>query len=652
VRGTAGAASFRGSSFRHPPLTSSLEYDESFFRRLVDNASDLIVVLDGAGAVEFASPSVARVLGYSPKAVAGKSAIDLVHPDDLPMVRESIADEFAGRTTAWYIEIRLRAADGEWVPLEVKGRADRTSKTPRLIVHARDLRERRRVEHALREQHAWTRALVEASPIAIISLDTSKVVTFWNPVAERLFGWSAHEVLGGPIPIWRSESAVESERVQQVLTEGLSFPSYEGRRRRRDGHEIDVSISLAPLRGADGSIRGVIKMVSDIGLQKQLEHRFRQAEQLDATGRLAGGISHDFNNLLGTIVTSASLIRDEVPVDSPVHADAEAILDAARRANELTKQLRTVGRRHASRPKRLSLDATVAAIVAEARAMLPASVSLSARPSAPDAHVLADPDQLREAVMQLVRNAADAMPSGGRLTIETRVVDISDSEATASQVHPGTYAMVAVSDTGVGMPPDVLARCFEPFYTTKLRKSNPGLGLAAAYAIARQFGGGLVASSEPGIGTTMRLYAPKAADKTPSRSSQEVPAYAGRVTETVLLVEDDATFRAVVKRALAQHGYTVLDAAGGVEALLVHEQHAGTIDLLVTDLVMPDISGRELAVRLRALRPGLRVLYMSGYTADVLRGSGGLSAHEAFIQKPFEPADFVGAVRGLFDLLA
>ncbi len=633
-------------------MTSPPEHDESFFRRLVDSASDLIVVLDGEGTVEFVGPSVTSVLGFAPEMAIGRPAMAWVHPDDQATVRSAMAEAFHVSSSTWYVEIRMRAATGEWVPLEAKGRQDRSSPTPRLVVHARDLRQRRRVEQALREQHAWTRALVDASPLAIVTLDASQIVTFWNPVAEQLFGWTAQEVLGGPLPTWTNESSVELERIHQVLTEGRSFPIYEGRRRRRDGVEVDVNISLAPLRSADGEIQGVIKMLSDIGLQKRLEHRFRQAEQLDATGRLAGGISHDFNNLLGTIVTSASLVREELPADSPLLVDIDAILDAARRANALTKQLRTVGRRHAGRPRRMALDAAIAAIETEVRGTLPSPIVCTFSAGAADAHVLADPDQLRELMLQLVSNAVDAMPSGGRLSLQTRVVTLLGADAASSQVHPGTYAMIAVSDTGVGMPPDVLARCFEPFFTTKLRRSSPGLGLAAAFAIARQFGGGLVASSEPGIGTTLRLYIPAATEEPVRRTSQELPAHDGRSPTTVLLVEDDATFRAVVKRALAQHGYAVLDAAGGEEALLVHEQHAGTIDLLVTDLVMPDISGRELAVRLRALRPGLRVLYMSGYSTDVLRGSGGLSPHEAFIQKPFVPAEFVGAVRGLFDLLA
>ena len=243
------------------------------------------------------------------------------------------------------------------------------------------------------------------------------------------------------------------------------------------------------------------------------------------------------------------------------------------------------------------------------------------------------------------------MPTGGTLTVETRVVELRGDEAITSQVHPGSYAMVAVSDNGVGMSADVLAHCFEPFFTTKERRNNPGLGLATAFAIVRQVGGGLSGSSARGIGTTMRLYLPTIDETIEPRSSTPRGTQPADCSGTILLVEDDGTFRAVVRRALAQHGYTVLDAGGGIEALMVVDQHPGAIDLLVTDLVMPGIGGRELARRLTALRPGLRVLYMSGYAPDVLRESGGLASSEAFIQKPFSPDDFVGSVRGMIDLL-
>ncbi len=635
-------------------MPDSAPLDEAFYRRLVENASDLIAVVDATGTIEYVSPAVERVLGFPSDTARGRSALDVVHPDDRDATVQALQEELAGIHTRWYIELRMRSATGEWIPLEVKGRLDERSPTPRMIIHARDLRERLRVEQQLDDQHQWNRALVESSPIAIITLDRSLTTTSWNAAAERMFGWSAQEVLGRELPIVPTDAPDHRARLREALEEGRSFPAFETQRVRRDGRFVDVSVSLAPIRGADGSVHGVMKLVSDITQQKLLERQFRQAEQLDATARLTSGIAHDFNNLLGTIVTSAGLLRDELDASSPLHGDAEAILDAAHRAAELTRQLRTLGRRKNGQTTRLDVAGFTHALGDGLRALVPPSISLTFDNIVESGHVIAEAAQLREAVHRLVTNAVEAMPRGGALTVAARLVTMNDQDATAAQLHPGRYAMLAISDTGVGMPEDVLARCFEPFYTTKHRKTNPGLGLATAYAIARQAGGGISASSAVGIGTTMRLYLPLVADEAPVRVTPSVaqPTVSGPTTGTVLLVEDDGVFRAVVRRALTQQGYRVLDAGGGTEALFAFEQHGGTVDLLVTDLVMPDISGRELARRLRSLQTGLPVLYMSGYTADVLRENGGLDRSEAFIQKPFSPADFIGTVRNLFELLA
>ena len=630
------------------------DHDESFFRNLVENASDLIFVVDAAGTIEYASPSVQRVLGIAPATLVGRPGLSLLHPDDVETALQALAAEIEGRTEVWYIEVRMRAADGTWIPLETKGRAEPNGVAPRLVIHARDLRERRRAEQQLRDQFAWTKALVETSPIAIITLDRSFTVTSWNPAAERIFGWSAHDVVGGRLPILPADSPEETEWLTQTIADGKTFSSYDTRRKRRDGRLVDVSISLAPIRTADGRIEGAIKLVADTTVQRALERQFQRAEQLDATGRLAGGIAHDFNNLLGLIMTSASLLRDETPEHSPSREDADSIINAARRASDLTRQLLTLARRKSPQTRRLDLGGFVGALQIDAREAANAATSpiqVQFVPGAANVHVIADPDQMREALLRLISNAIDAMPTGGTLTVETRVVELRGDEAITAQVHPGSYAMVAVSDNGVGMSADVLVHCFEPFFTTKERRNNPGLGLATAFAIVRQVGGGLSGSSARGIGTTMRLYLPTIDETIEPRSSTPRGTQPADCSGTILLVEDDGTFRAVVRRALAQHGYTVLDAGGGIEALMVVDQHPGAIDLLVTDLVMPGIGGRELARRLTALRPGLRVLYMSGYAPDVLRESGGLASSEAFIQKPFSPDDFVGSVRGMIDLL-
>jgi two-component system cell cycle sensor histidine kinase/response regulator CckA len=627
--------------------------NDAFFRRLVEYSTDLTAVLSADGRVEYVSPSIVTLLGYQPDAIGGQPITALLHPDDLEATTAAIDDEMNGRNQLWYIEVRVRSALGEWIPLEVKGRRDPEGTTPRIIIHARDLRERYRVETQLRDQYNWSRALVEASPAAIITLDTSLVITSWNAAAERLFGWTARDVVGGQLPTMPTDAPEESAWIQSMLHDAKSIPrSYQTRRVRRDGVVIDVEVSLAPIHAQNGSVTGVIKLAWDITVQKAMERQFRASEQFETTGRLAGGIAHDFNNLLGTIMTSAGLLVDELAAGSDAREDAEAILAAVRRAGELTRQLLTLARRRSPQTTRIELPDLVASLEVSTRESAPGVLVTFSRVT-DGLEVIADPDDLREAVQRLLTNAIEAMPTGGTLSVQTQRVTLPERDAATAQLPSGDYAMVAVSDSGVGMTPEVLRNCFAPYFTTKQLKGNPGLGLATVFAIARQSAGGIAASSAVGIGTTMRLYLPLVGDPsteriTPPRAREPIVEGA----PTILLVEDDHTFRAVVRRALESQGYSVLDAAGGVEALSALDRHRGSIELLVTDLVMPDIAGNELAKRLRVLRPTMRVLYMSGYGADVLRDRGGLQSHEAFIQKPFTPADFVGAVKNLFDVLS
>ena len=627
--------------------------DDSFYRRLVEYSTDLTAVLTGSGIVEYVSPSVVALLGYQPEAIGGRPVTALLHPDDVEPTITAIEDELHGRNQLWYLEIRVRSALGEWIPLEVKGRADPEAKEPRIIVHARDLRERYRVETQLRDQYNWSRALVDASPIAIITLDTGLVVTSWNAAAERLFGWPAREVVGGQLPTMPMNNDEETALIRAMLRDAKNGPwRHDTQRLHRDGRTIDVEVSLAPILAQNGSVTGIIKLASDITAQKALERRYRTAEQFETTGRLAGGIAHDFNNLLGTIMTSAGLLVDELPPDGEARGDADAIIAAVRRAGDLTRQLLTLSRRKSPQTQQLELPDLVASLEAPTREAAPHVLVTFARVTG-GLEVIVDADDLRDALQRLITNAIEAMPTGGTLSVETQRVTLLEADAATAQLPPGDYAMIAVSDSGVGMAPDVLANCFAPYFTTKQSKFNPGLGLATVFAIARQCGGGVAASSAVGIGTTIRFYLPLA--KAPSIERATPPRPQEPIVEdapTILLVEDDHTFRAVVRRALEAQGYSVLDAAGGVEALTAIDRHRGTIELLVTDIVMPDIAGNELAKRLRVLRPGMRVLYMSGYSADVLRDRGGLQSHEAFIQKPFTPTDFVGAVKNLFELLS
>ncbi|MBX9928699.1 MAG: PAS domain S-box protein [Gemmatimonadaceae bacterium] len=623
---------------------------ERVFQQLVELTTDFIVIIDGAGTIVHATPSLSRVMGFAASDLIGRNAFEFVHPDDHATAGAALADELAGRTEAWFVDLRFRDQAGGWIPCEVKGWRDPLAQPgePHVIVHARDGRVRASMEARVREQDSWMRAVVEGAPLAIISVDTEFRVTAWNGAAERIFGWTERELLGQSLPTIPADAPEEREWLTQAMREGRSFQGFHTRRRRKDGAQIDVAVSIAPLRSGDGSIRGALKLVQDVSGRSGIEERFSRSQALDAAGRLAGGIAHEFNNLLATMLTSAQFLLEELPPDAPQRADAEAVVEAAKRATDLTKQLMTLGRRTTRRVERFDLGRAVREKMESVRETVPREVTVEVFTQPEPALVMADGGHLSQILAMLVQNAVEAMPRGGLLTLETARLTLDRADTAADiGVAMGDYAMLAVSDTGMGMTPEVRVRCFEPFFTTK-EEGRSGLGLATVYSLARQAGGSATVASEAGIGTTVRVYIPIVEVSEPAR----VIAERAKERDTILLVEDDGALRAGIHRALRQHGYHVLDAAGGAEALIIADQFPDTIQLLVTDLVMPDITGRELARRLRTLRQGLRVLYISGYTsAEVVKVGGALTANEAFIQKPFAPTELVGAVRGLLGIL-
>ena len=638
------------------PKQPAADGGDDFFRTLVEASQDFIVVVDDEGKVSYVSPSLQRVLRFEPSQLFGHSAFEFVHPDDHATARRALADELAGVRPAWYLDVRLLTAEGEWIPVEIKARRDRTDGATRVIVHARDLRWRRKMELQISEQDAWMRALVDASPLAIITVDAALVVRSWNPAAERIFGWKSEEVLGRELPILPDGQPEERDLMWNAINGGKRFDAYPTRRARRDGRLIDVNVSVAPIHDADGRITGAIKLVADTSQQRALDRQYQQSLALETTWRLTSGIAHDFNNLLATILTSAEFLLDGTPRGSESHADAEAILAATARAGELTKRLLGLGRRPQTKVQRLEIGAVLQGQLPELRERVGGRISVESAIGGEEAFISMDPDQLLQMLEHLVQNGCDAMPDGGTLTIEsTPVVLDRDTAVGDARIVPGPYVLLAVSDTGEGMSAETVARAFEPFFTTRDVGLHQGLGLATAYAMARQVGGGIAIVSMLGVGTTVRVYLPRLAAEPVRRPSGEQVTILSDVLpaarRTLLLVEDDGSLRASLRRALQQAGFQVLDAAGGAEALVVNETHPEKIHLLVTDVVMPDVSGRELASRLRALRPELKVLYMSGFSAEAIRTDGGLGTSEAFLQKPFTTSALVGAVRGLLEFL-
>jgi two-component system, cell cycle sensor histidine kinase and response regulator CckA len=380
----------------------------------------------------------------------------------------------------------------------------------------------------------------------------------------------------------------------------------------------------------------------------QTEEKLRQSQKMEAVGRLAGGVAHDFNNALSVVLCYADIIVAELKPGDPLRADVEEIRLAATRAADLTRQLLAFSRQQVLAPRTLDLNQVVLGMTNMLRRLLGADVELEVLPSPNLWNVKADPGQMEQVLMNLVVNARDAMPSGGKLTIETKNLALRAPDAGSHHdMAPAPYVVLAITDNGIGMDAETRARVFEPFFTTKRKGS--GLGLSTVFGIVQQSGGQVWVDSAPGAGTTFTVYLPKSAGTTEARPSDRPISPSSGGTETILLVEDDEQVRVVASGILRRSGYRVLEAPNGGEALLLCEQHEGAIDLLLTDVVLPRMSGRELSERLAALRGNMKVLFVSGNTDDSIMRHGILHSEVAYLQKPFTPATLTSKVRAVLD---
>ncbi len=497
----------------------------------------------------------------------------------------------------------------------------------------------RRAQNALQDANENLRAAVHASPLAIYAVDRDTIVRAWNPAAEALYGWRADEVIGRALPIVAAD-ATEYMRLRERVLRGEVIRGVEMTRRKKDGSPLTVSLSVGPLHDSAGRVTGLLSVAADLTEVRQLEMQYRQAQKMEVVGRLAGGIAHDFNNLLTAILGTTTLLMESLDPGSPASLDAAEIAKTARRAAGLTQQLLAFSRRQMLTPRVLDVNALVLNLEVMLRRLIGADVALHTRLAPAPAVVRADPGQLEQAIVNLVVNARDAMPSGGTVTVETATVELDPSYVEMhAPAQPGSYVRLGVSDTGVGMDAATRAHLFEPFFTTKEPGRGTGLGLATVYGIVKQSGGYIWAYSEPGHGTTFKIYLPHvgAPPEALEAGGAATPASALRGSETILVVEDEENVRRYTRRALEGLGYTVLVASDGPEALRLAAAHARPIHLLLADVVMPGMNGREVARHLSARRPEMRVLYMSGYAADVVLQQGLLEPTLAILQKPFTP---------------
>ncbi|HEY2515666.1 MAG TPA: PAS domain S-box protein, partial [Polyangiaceae bacterium] len=544
---------------------------------------------------------------------------------------------------------RYYRKDGTPVMVEFTSRALTFDGRRARITVIKDITERYESEQA----RALLAAIVQSSNDSMVSVRLDGTISSWNAAAARLFGYAEHEAMGRPFerivpPSRREEELALGRRVEA----GEAVPEYETTRLRMDGSEVPVSVSMAPLLDGSGRVVGVSRTARDLTEQRKAEQtlrrteeQLRQAQKMEAVGRLAGGIAHDFNNMLSVILSYCAMLREEIPESSPMEGDLEEIRKAGVRAADLTRQLLVFSRQQVVEPKALDLNEILRSMGKMLERLVGEDVQVGLR-FAPDlASIRADPSNVEQVIMNLVVNARDAMPAGGVLLIETANVEL-DAEYAAEHVGttPGPHVMLAVSDTGVGMDRATQSRIFEPFFTTKGPGKGTGLGLATVFGIAQQCGGGVWVESEPGKGTTFKVYFPRL-DVKSDPPVQAVHPVAHRGQETILLIEDEEQVRAVATGILKRSGYRVLVAETPAAALRMCRENEGPIDLLLTDVVMPQMSGAELAEEFAKLRPETRVLCMSGYTDDNAVRKRVLERGLAFLQKPFTPESLTRRVR-------
>jgi PAS domain S-box-containing protein len=481
-------------------------------------------------------------------------------------------------------------------------------------------------------------ALLESASQAIVSIDKAGRIVLANRRTEEMFGYSRDELLGARIEILLPESKRASHGRDRdgyfaqphVRPMGIGM-DLAGR--KRDGAEFPVEVSLSYIETGDG--RFAIAFVSDISQRKRLEEQLNQSQKMEAVGRLAGGVAHDFNNMLTVISGYTRMILDELSPLDPLREYADEIGKAADRAGAITNQLLAFSRRQVIMPRVISVNSVISQTEKMLRRLLGEDIQLGLELHPEVSNIKADPTQIEQAIVNLAVNARDAMPTGGQIFIETANVHLDETYAKSHLgVQPGDFVMIAMTDTGHGMDAATRQRIFEPFFTTKEQGKGTGLGLATVYGMIKQSGGDIWVYSEPGKGTTFKLYFPRAVEGVAERTDSNNGATTHAGNETVLVVEDEKPVRDLTVRMLQQLGYKVLSAASGAEALEISNSFSGKIALLLTDVVMPQMSGQQVADVLLGTRPDLKVLYLSGYTESTVIHHG-VGSGVDFLPKPF-----------------
>lgn len=617
-------------------MKSLISVEDTYAVLFERNPHPMMVYDPSGGEILAVNEAAVSTYGYSHEQFLQMNIRDISAPEELPRLEAHISRQ---RPSYEYSGVwRHVRRNGSIIAVEVNSSELRYDGRPARLISVNDVSRSVLAEEALRQSDANFRTLIQSAPLAIVTLDRNGLVQMWNPAAEHLFGWREAEVLNRPL-LTVPENDIDEHRLLLARAAGGDpVVGIERTRRRKDGTGVLISISVAALRDDRGGIAGFIATYMEVGTRRALEEQFRHAQKMESVGRLAGGVAHDFNNLLTVILGYGHMLRAMDTLDASVASGIGEIVDAAERAADLTRQLLAFSRKQVLQPEVLTLDRVVRRMGRLLKRLIGEDVELVTVIPQSTHPVRVDPAQIEQVVANLVVNSRDAMPGGGRLTIEISNVELDEIYASRRvDFQPGKYVMLAVTDTGTGMNQAVQERIFEPFFTTKEPGKGTGLGLATVYGIVKQSGGDVWAYSEPGTGTTFKVYLPAVITTAPPEAEAPALTPAAGGSETILVVEDEEKVRVLAAGVLKTAGYHVFQARTADEALFILRQRPDEIHLLLTDAVLPRMSGEQLAKRAVEIRPGIRLLFMSGYTDTSVVANGVIAEGNVFLQKPFIP---------------
>lgn len=626
----------------------TLQESEQRFRALVEQSTDCVVIIKPDGNFTYISPSIKNLLGYTPEELRTQAALGYVYPDDLLKTQAAFQQllQASGIENTVSLAIRTRHKNGQWRDMEIVGtNLLNQPAVAGLVINFWDVTIRKQAEESRRQAEAKYHSIFDHAVEGIYQTTPTGRIMTANQSLAYMLGYASPEELISAVPDFTHRYLHPENRQELLLLAGQQeiVRNFECQLLRKDDTLVWVSISIRAMRNTSGQVVHYEGSMMDISKRKQLEEQFRQAQKMEAFGQLAGGVAHDFNNILTVIQANASFLQLENLSLAEQADSVREITQAAKRAGNLTRQLLTFSRRQPLEPMSIDLNETIENFSRMLRRLIGENITLASNFANDRAPILADPGMMEQVLMNLAVNARDAMPKGGRLAIKTAVLEAVPATV-AHKLPPGPCIHLSVSDTGCGIAAEHLTRIFEPFFTTKDVGKGTGLGLATVFGIIEQHKGGITVESEVNIGTTFHIYLPRHTQSLAPPKAQTAPEAKGG-SETILLVEDDDSVRVMARRVLENKGYRIFEANNGMKALEIW-QSCPTIDLLLTDIIMPGgMTGRELGKQLRAVKPALKILFTSGYNQEFLDNESLEDDHTSFLAKPYEHARLVQVVR-------